>query len=88
MEEPNAGKAGIPIVVGILVGLLASFVQSLGKLFAYIKAASGLQTKQGDRLDNTKEKPPTERYPSPSATKEDLSETVSDIPQQEGVREY
>lgn len=32
MEEPNAGKAGIPIVVGILVGLLASFVQSLGQL--------------------------------------------------------
>jgi len=35
MEEPNAGKAGIPIVVGILVGLLASFVQSLGESLEY-----------------------------------------------------
>jgi hypothetical protein len=31
MEEHNPGKAGIPIAVGIIVGLLASFVQSLGK---------------------------------------------------------
>jgi hypothetical protein len=30
IEEHN--KPGIPIVVGILVGLAASFVQSLGKL--------------------------------------------------------
>ena len=87
MEEPNAGKAGIPIVVGILVGLLASFVQSLGESLVSMETDSGPLTKNEVRPDNTKEKPYTERYPSSSTTKEDLSKTVSEIKQRDDFRD-
>lgn len=56
MEEPNAGKAGIPIVVGILVGLLASFVQSLGELVrSAVSFLSELNNLSTYRIDYSEE---------------------------------
>lgn len=51
-----------------------------------MKTNSDPLIKQEVRPDNTKEEPHTERYPSSSTTKEDISKTVSEIKQQNDIK--